>query len=160
MSNENDFNTTDILLNFFYKNLENLSTIKEGCKIYINSDNIIIIDEPYMFQGLWRYYNSMSRYDAIEVITKLFDNIERYFNSLYIKTCMIKNKNKHINIPEPIKTEFKLIIEKMNNAKQGIANLCITYKDDSGTVTLLNNIIINIDTMITTFTKLYSTNFI
>ena len=28
------------------------------------------------------------------IIGKLFDNIERYYNSLYIKTCILKNKEK------------------------------------------------------------------
>ena len=112
MTTELDFNS-ETILDWFNKNLENLSTINEGSKIYINRDNIIIQDEPYMFQGLWRYYNNIKRGDALFIINKLFDNIERYYNSLYIKSCMIKNKQKIMNIPESIVNEVKNIIEKI-----------------------------------------------
>ena len=62
-------------------------------------------------------------------------------------------------IPEPIINEFKLIIDKMEKSKPGITNLSKTYKDDSVTVNELDKIIITINTMITNFTKLYSTNY-
>ena len=151
---------SELLTVYLYKNLDNLSNIKEGCKIYINNENnenIITPDEPYMFQGLWRYYHNISRADAILVITKLFDNIERYFNSLYIKICMCKNKKTIINMSETFTNEFNLIIEKMNKSIQGIENLKLTYKDDTTTVDNLNNIIINVNNMINNFTKLNST---
>ena len=159
MSLELDLNS-ETIIQYFYKNLEGLSNIKEGYKLYISSDNIIIPDEPYMFQGLWRYYNNIKRQDAIEVITKLFDNIERYYNSLYIKTCMIKNKNKIINIPDTVIIEFKTIIEKMDLSLLGIENLIKTYERDEITVNILNKIKIQVHTMVLNFTKLYSTNFI
>ena len=85
---------SNTLVNYFHKNLDQLSTIQEGYKIFITPDNIIMLDEPYMFQGLWRYYNNVKRSDALLIINKLFNNIERYYNSLYIKTCMIKNQMK------------------------------------------------------------------
>ena len=161
MSAEIEINlNSDTIVEWFNKNLDSLSTLKEGCKIFINRENIIIPDEPYMFQGLWRFYNNVKRIDAIIIINKLFDNIERYYNSLYIKTCMIKNKQKIMNIPEPIITEFKNIIAKMELSKQGIYNLSITYKHDPETVKELEKITININTIITNFTKLYSINYI
>ena len=149
---------SDTIVDWFYKNLTNLSTIKEGCKIYVNSENIIIVEEPYMFQGLWRYYNNVKRTDAINIINKLFENIERYYNSLYIKTCMIKNKQKIMSIPETIVKEFKDIIEKIEVSKEGIINLSKTYKDDSVTIAELEKISTYINLIITNFTKLYSIN--
>ena len=112
--------------------VKGLSKIEEGYKLYITNENIITPDEPYMFQGLWRYYNNISRNDAILVITKLFDNIERYYNSLYIKTCILKHKEKKINMPEPIVKEYNLIIEKIHKALYGIKNLQITVKNQEG----------------------------
>ena len=150
---------SNTIVNYFHTNLENLSTIKEGYKIFITRDNIIMLDEPYMFQGLWRYYNNIKRGDAIFIINKLFNNIERYYNSFYVKTCMIKNQHKIMAIPESIIDDFKLIIDKMNNSKLGIENLSKTYKYDSETVKELEKIIDTINTMITNFTKLYSTNY-
>ena len=158
MSKEIDLDSSTILT-YFYKNLDNLSTIKEGYKIYIDNENIIKLDEPYMFQGLWRYYNNVKRSDAIFLINKLFDNIEKYYNSLYIKTCMIKNQRKIMSLPESIIDDFKVIIDKMEISKPGITNLSKTYKDDPETVTELKKIINTINTMIINFTKLYSTNY-
>ena len=122
-SNDTNYLNSETLIEYFYNNLCGLSKLEEGYKLYITHDNIITPDEPYMFQGLWRYYNNISRNDAILVITKLFDNIERYYNSLYIKTCILKHKEKKINMPEPIVKEYNLIIEKINNAVYGIKNL-------------------------------------
>ena len=158
MSNEINLDS-NTLVNYFHTNLDNLSNIKEDYKIYIDKNNIIIIDEPYMFQGLWRYCNNVKRGDAIFIINKLFDNIERYFNSLYIKACMSKNIYNHMSIPEPLIDDFKLIIDKMEKSIPGIVNLSKTYKYDIETVKKLENIIINITTMITTFKKIYSTNY-
>jgi hypothetical protein len=158
MTDDIDLDSTT-LVNFFHKNLDNLSLIKEGYKIYIDNENIIKLDEPYMFQGLWRYYNNIKRSDAIFIINKLFNNIERYFNSLYVKTCMIKNQHKIMAIPDFIINDFKLIIDKMDMSKEGIENLSKTYKYDPETVKELEKIIDTIDTMITNFTKLYSTNY-
>ena len=151
---------SNTIVNFFHTNLVNLSTIKEGYKIFITRDNIIMIDEPYMFQGLWRYYNNISRNDAVLVIGKLFDNIERYYNSLYIKTCIIKNKQNKINMPEPIIKEYKLIIEKINNSLYGIKNLKITYKDDTHIIKELDTIIETITKMVTHFTTISSKTYI
>jgi len=158
MSNEINLDS-NTLVNYFHTNLDNLSNIKEDYKIYIDKNNIIIIDEPYMFQGLWRYCNNVKRDDAIFIINKLFNNIERYFNSLYIKACMSKNIYNHMSIPEPLIDDFKLIIDKMEKSIPGIVNLSKTYKYDIETVKKLENIIINITTMITTFKKIYSTNY-
>ena len=155
-NNNNEFNdlTSETLIEYFYNNLFGLSKLEEGYKLYITHDNIITPDEPYMFQGLWRYYNNLSRNDAILVITKLFDNIERYYNSLYIKTCILKHKEKKINMPEPIVKEYNLIIEKINNAVYGIKNLKVTYKDDTTIVKELDTIIDTITKMITHFTHI------
>ena len=117
MSTDIDLDSTTIVT-YFHKNLEQLSSIQEGYKIFITPDNMIMLDEPYMFQGLWRYYNNVKRSDAIIIINKLYDNIERYFNSLYVKTCMIKNQHKIMAIPESIINDFKLIIDKMENSKK------------------------------------------
>ena len=77
MSTEIDLNS-ETILDWFDKNLENLSNIEEGCKIYINRDNIIIQDKPYMFQGLWRYYNNIKRGDTIFIINKFTHFVDHF----------------------------------------------------------------------------------
>ena len=157
-------NTTNLdsetLVNYFYDNLFGLSKIEEGFKIYVTPDNIITPDEPYMFQGLWRYYNNISRNDAVLVIGKLFDNIERYYNSLYIKTCILKNKEKKINMPPNVVKEYDIIIEKMNGALYGINNLKLTYKNDDNTIKELDTIIENANKMIKHFTDISTNKYI
>ena len=157
-------NTTNLdsktLVNYFYDNLFGLSKIEEGFKIYVTPDNIITPEEPYMFQGLWRYYNNISRNDAVLVIGKLFDNIERYYNSLYIKTCILKNKEKKINMPSNVVKEYDFIIEKMNSALYGINNLKLTYKTDDKTIKELDTIIENANKMIKHFTDISTNKYI
>ena len=152
--------TTDTIVEYFYTNLLGLSKIEEGFKIYITPDNIITPEEPYMFQGLWRYYNNISRNDAVLVIGKLFDNIERYYNSLYIKTCILKNKEKKINMPPNVVKEYDIIIEKMNGALYGINNLKLTYKNDDNTIKELDTIIENANKMIKHFTDISTNKYI
>jgi len=152
--------TSDTICDYFYTNLFGLSKIEAGFKLYITSDNIITPDEPYMFQGLWRYYNNIGRNDAVLIIGKLFDNIERYYNSLYIKTCILKNKEKKINMPLNVVKEYELIIEKMNGALYGINNLKITYKDDANTSKELDTIIENANKMIKHFTDISTNKYI
>ena len=159
MENNIDLNS-DTIVDYFYNNLHGLSTIKESDKIYVDTNNIICRDEPYMFQGLWRYYNNIGRNDAVYIITKLFDNIERYYNSIYIKTCIIKNKEKNINMPPKIINEYKLIIEKINNAIEGIKHLQTTYKTDTLINEGLTNILSNIDKIILHFTTLSTKHYI
>ena len=157
-------NTTNLdsetLVNYFYDNLFGLSKIEEGFKIYVTPDNIITPEEPYMFQGLWRYYNNISRNDAVLVIGKLFDNIERYYNSLYIKTCILKNKEKKINMPPNVVKEYDLIIEKINSALYGINNLKLTYKTDEKTIKELDTIIENANKLIKHFTDISTNKYI
>jgi len=152
--------TNDNICDYFYTNLFRLSKIEEGIKINITPDNIITIEEPYMFQGLWRYYNNISRNDAILVIGKLFDNIEGYYNSLYIKTCILKNREKKINMPQNVVTEYKLIIEKMKCALYGITNLKLTYKTDDKTIKELDIILENVNKMIKHFTDISTNTYI
>ena len=152
--------TSDTICEYFYTNLCGLSKIEDGFKIYITPDNIIIPEEPYMFQGLWRYYNNISRNDAVLVIGKLFDNIERYYNSLYIKTCILKHKEKKINMPPNVVKEYDIIIEKMNGALYGINNLKLTYKNDDNTIKELDTIIENANKMIKHFTDISTNKYI
>ena len=79
------------ILDFFYNNLDTIAKIQDGHKLYIGSDNNINLEEPYMFQGIWRYCYNISRKDAIYVITKLINDIEIYYNALYVKNLEIPN---------------------------------------------------------------------
>jgi hypothetical protein len=146
------------ILNFFYTNLDTIASIKDGHKVYINSDNTINIEEPYMFQGIWRYCYNVSRKDALHILNKLLNDIEIYYNALYVKNIETRN----LFIARPLKfsqednTAFTTIINKLEKSIEGIANLKKTYKTDTDTCTELSKIINKISSLIQNFNKMIS----
>ena len=123
------------ILNFFYLNLDALANINDCDKLFIDSNNMIKIDEPYMFQGILRYFNNISRNDAIHVLNKLLNDIEIYFNAIYIRHMDSKNVliNKNLKFNENDKinyTAFTTIIQKLDKSIKGIENLKKTYATD------------------------------
>lgn len=144
------------ILNFFYTNLDTIAKIQDGHKLYINADNTINIEEPYMFQGIWRYCYNISRKDALHVLTKLFNDIEIYFNAIYVKTLEYKNRVNisTIKFDDADYNAFVTIISKLGSAVKGVENLQKTYADDNNTVNELSKIIEKIKTLISTFSNL------
>jgi hypothetical protein len=145
------------IVNFFYINLDTISRIQDGYKLYMNKDNTINIEEPYMFQGLWRYCYNISRKDAINVLTKLFNDIEIYFNALYVKNLGQKQTLSVIQskkIMENDLSAFVNIISKLENAIPGLENLKKTYLTDVDTCNELNRIIEKTKCLICNFSKM------
>ena len=147
----------EIILYNFNVNLETIARIKNGHKIYIDSNQMIQLDEPYMFQGLWRYCYSISRKDALYVLTKLFNDIEIYINALYLN-LNLNLINKDIRISRSTSKDAILFIsniQKLNtniqNANQGIKYLQETYKEDKETENKLQRIIDKGNSLITSF---------
>ena len=155
--------TQQSILNFFYTNLDTIAKIQDGHKLYINPDNTINIEEPYMFQGIWRYCYNISRKDALHVLTKLFNDIEIYFNSIYVRNaeyCNLTNTrmNTNANIVRFNETEteaFNIIISKLQNAMLGIENLKKTYSNDAITCNELDKIKEKVQELYKSFAKLF-----
>lgn len=131
-----------LILQNFYNNLDILARIQDGHKLYLDKDQTLQLDEPFMFQGIWRYCNGISRKDAIYLLTKLFNDIEIYMNALYLHNVDSKNSSypciSKSNADQGI---FITIIEKINKAIIGIGNLKLTYKNDVLTCNELQRII-------------------
>lgn len=132
----------ETILNNFYYNLDILAKIQDGHKLYLDKEQKIQLDEPFMFQGIWRYCYGISRKDSINLLTKLFNDIEIYMNAIYLRNIDIKNSN-YPRIPKshPEQHIFIKIIEKINKAIIGITNLKLTYKTDEKTCQELQRII-------------------
>jgi hypothetical protein len=132
----------EAILNNFYNNLDVLAKIQDGHKLYLDKEQLLQLDEPFMFQGIWRYCYGSSRKDAIHLLTKLFNDIEIYMNALYLRNIDLKN-NIYSRIPKsnPDQSIFIIIIEKINKAITGISNLKLTYKTDEQTCVELQGII-------------------
>ena len=128
------------IIRYFTTNLDILSKLKNGDKLYINSQNIFEIDEPYMFQGIWRYCRNISRKDAITIINKLINDIEIYFNSIILKNTNPKN-GIFDNFNDTDRNDCIEITNKLLNVEEGIQNLKKTYINDNNTIAELDIII-------------------
>jgi hypothetical protein len=139
----------ELILAFFIANLDVLAKIEEGHKLYLDKDNKIQLDEPYMFQGIWRYCNNVSRKDAINVINKLLNDMEIFFNVLYLKTA-----NKISRKIEPDTNEYntiQTIMNKLSIGVKGIENLKKTYSSDENICNELDRIIKKMKSLFNTF---------
>ena len=147
------------ILNFFYTNLDTIANIIASDKLYIDANNMIKTDEPYMFQGIWRYCYNISRQDALHVLNKLLNDIEIYFNAIYIKNLDSKNTlvNKTLKFNENDKINFEAfttIIQKLNKSIKGIENLQKTYEADKITSKELSKIIEKTKSLSINFSKM------
>ena len=139
----------ELILAFFIANLDVLAKIEEGHKLYLDKDNKIQLDEPYMFQGIWRYCNNVSRKDAINVINKLLNDMEIFFNVLYLKTA-----NKISRKIEPDTNDYntvQTIMNKLSIGVKGIENLKKTYSSDENICIELDRIIKKMKSLFNTF---------
>jgi len=139
----------ELILAFFNANLDVLAKIEEGHKLYLDKDNKIRIDEPYMFQGIWRYCYNVSRKDAVNVINKLLNDMEIFFNALYLKTA---NKlSRKIETDTNEYNTIQTIMNKLFLGVKGIENLKKTYSSDESICVELDRIIKKMKSLVNTF---------
>lgn len=144
------------ILLFFYKNLDNIAKLYDGCKLYIDVNNILNVDEPNVLQGIMRYCYNISRKDTVCRLNKLINDIDIFFNAIYIKHSDLKRSNslensqktlfiKHYKITKTDNiheyTACNTISIKLAASISGIIKLKNTYKDDIHTVKTLQKII-------------------
>ena len=134
-------------LKYFINNLSILENLQEGDKISINLNNEFAVDEPVMFQGIWRYFSNANRNDTIKGINKLLTDIETFINAV---TCKEKESNKKNNfiiqqnkdkITEKTSIMFSMLSNKMTNSIKGLENLQKTYIDDKDIYKQIDKII-------------------
>jgi len=127
----------DDTCNYFVSNLITLSKVNQGDKLNLdNKTNLISVDEPFMFQGIWRYCNNISRKDAIYLITKLFNDIDLYINSQYLKEIEFNKKTLSPQniISIKLSKTISTLINHIKNSLKGLDNLKITYENDQETI--------------------------
>jgi hypothetical protein len=139
MSLSKDENNT-----YFIDNLNTIANIKPGNKIYIDTTttpNMIKIDDSFMLQGIWRYYNNINRKDAIYIVNKIYRDIEMYVNTLVIKDKeQLKRNNVNTKISNSLSTLIILFISKIRYSIAGIEQLQITYTNDADTCAELDKV--------------------
>ena len=101
-------------------NLKMLSQIKPFDKLYME-DNLLKIDTPTIFQGIFRWYKDYSRINTTDDLDIIINNVIDITDNLLGKENVSKEEN----------TLCQQILIDINNALKGLSNLKITYKDDT-----------------------------
>lgn len=127
---------------YIISNLETLTKVIKGSKLYIK-DNILYIDNTNKyFQGLYRWLYSQSRNDSLNYIESLVIKIKKMRTNLKLSLNSIKllqkknkkNRNK-IKKKDNLGKYITKLIDNINNACLGLDNLINTYVGDEQTMT-------------------------
>ena len=125
---KNDENKNmDDLIDETVLNLKIISNIKENDKL-ITSKNIIEIDNPYILQGINRWYNNENRIINIKKLNEICENTFKITEYLITNEKEKKDKD---NILKYNNNEiFQSLIIEMTNSINGIENLKNTYSKE------------------------------
>lgn len=139
-------------LESYLLNLKILSNIKEFDKLSTDGDNIII-DPPYIFQGLIRAWNGDSRTITITNINSLINYIFEISDILLEKELVNTSNNSKFLINKPKFMDnnsmlFQKIVIGLNESINGLQNLKITYIGDVSITSKLDLIITKIQNRI------------
>ena len=134
-------------------NLKIISNIKENDKL--NSlGKIVKINQPYMLQGLERWYNKESRNSTVEKLDSIVNNS---FELTEIILAREKDENEDDkSLKENNNQIFQNLLYEMTNSLLGLENLKKTYKDDITISSKLDIIIKKMFNRIEKMNKLFS----
>jgi hypothetical protein len=142
---------------YFIDNLIVISSIKSGDKLYIDKNTMkICIDQPFILQGLWRYYNNVSRRDTIFTLNKIYNDIEIYINAMLLKESEKQRKNNQYSnkLSHKLTTTIILFMDKITKTLTGLDNLKQTYELDTEILSDLNKLIVKANTLVMSFRKM------
>lgn len=128
-------------------NLKIISKIQKNGRIARSYDGIISLENDVFYQSIKRFMTSDSRRQAVfeinSVISESVDILHHILNSKYM------NKN-FFQTDEYIKNceNVNLILNELENARQGIENLKFTYQNDPNTVSQIDILVLKINTTI------------
>lgn len=117
----------DKLIDDTILNLKIISNIKENDKL-ITTKNIIEIDNPYILQGINRWYNSENRIITIKKLNEICENTFKITE--YLITNEKEKKDKDYILKYNNNEIFQSLIIEMTNSIIGIENLKNTYSKD------------------------------
>ena len=144
----------DKLLEETLLNLKIISNIKENDKL--NSlGSIVKINQPYMLQGLERWYNKESRDNTVNKLDLI---VNTSFNLTDI--ILLRKRNEEDENDKSLKENnnqiFQNLLYEMTNSLLGLENLKKTYKDDITISSKLDIIIKKMFNRIEKMNKLFS----
>ncbi len=152
-----DDNKIDSIGEYFIDNLKILESIKSGNKIYYDKNTEkICIDDSFILQGIWRYYNNVSRHDTIFIINKLINDIEIYVNAMYLKETDKQHKNKMFSnkLSSKLTNIIITFMDRITKSVKGIENLKLTYETDTDLIQNLTKLIEKSHTLVNSLKKM------
>ena len=121
-------------------NLKIISNLKEYDKLSTMDKNVLCIDSPSMFQGLYRTLYGDSREETLNKLEDIINNIFEITDNLLNKKNNSNCFNK--NFDDDVSTTFQNIVMGLSESIKGLQNLKITYLKDVS-ITSKIDIIIN-----------------
>ena len=139
-SNTEELPTTSSLENVL-TNLKIIASLSPNDKLTAQ-DNILIIDTPYLAQGVYRWWNADSRSNTMSDIEKIINTCFELIDNIYQSEVSCTNTNgvdnnfyKNRTIPQTyFDTENSQQLQnfsvELTNAVKGLQNLKLTYASD------------------------------
>ena len=146
----------DKLLEDTLLNLKIISNIKENDKL--NSlGKIVKINQPYMLQGLERWYNKESRDNTVNKLDLIVNTSFDLTDIILLRKRNEEDENEDDkSLKENNNQIFQNILYEMTNSLLGLENLKKTYKDDITISSKLDIIIKKMFNRIEKMNKLFS----
>ena len=153
-NNSNKNIDIDKILEDTLLNLKIISNIKENDKL--NSlGKIVKINQPYMLQGLERWYNKESRDNTVEKLDLILNTSFELTDIILLRKRNEEDENDK-SLKENNNQIFQNLLYEMTNSLLGLENLKKTYKDDITISSKLDIIIKKMFNRIEKMNKLFS----
>ena len=139
--NENENENAIITVESILTNLKIISNLKPNDKLTIK-DNILVIDQPYYYQGVTRWWNQDSRTGTMVELEKIVNDTFTIIDNIYTSELQSKTGSSIDNnfyykrsIPESYfknenSQQLQSFSSELSNAIKGLQNLKLTYKND------------------------------
>ena len=139
--NKNENENAIITVESILTNLKIISNLKPNDKLTIK-DNILVIDQPYYYQGVTRWWNQDSRTGTMAELEKIVNDTFTIIDNIYTSELQSKTGSSIDNnfyykrsIPESYfknenSQQLQSFSSELSNAIKGLQNLKLTYKND------------------------------
>ena len=139
--NKNENENAIITVESILTNLKIISNLKPNDKLTIK-DNILVIDQPYYYQGVTRWWNQDSRTGTMVELEKIVNDTFTIIDNIYTSELQSKTGSSIDNnfyykrsIPESYfknenSQQLQSFSSELSNAIKGLQNLKLTYKND------------------------------
>lgn len=139
-----------------YINLKIIGKIQKNGRLKKSSNGIVALDKTWYLQGLWRAISSDSRKQTLHELNSILNDIpgvlEAFRNS--------KFTSNHYSLSDDfvkLMQEFKMLIDAMTEAHEGLHNLKFTYIRDDNVIAQMDIIIFRLKNLLDEANQNYST---